>query len=116
MYEVQANNKLHSALFHPKALAQLIVHMRAVSNQLLEVLEAAGVYYAWLQAWAELGAHRNQQRVRLRGPPSPGHCSPRARSCKSKMPHPAPIQQQLRRMVAAQLLADHARPRALGLL
>jgi hypothetical protein len=31
-------------------------------------------------------------------------------------PTPAPIRQQLRRMVAAQLLADRARRRALGLL
>jgi len=37
---------------------------------------------------------------------------PRWDSC----PAPAPIRQQLRRMVAAQLLADRARRRALGLL
>ena len=37
---------------------------------------------------------------------------PRWDSC----PTPAPIRQQLRRMVAAQLLADRARRRALGLL
>jgi hypothetical protein len=46
--------------------AQLIAHLRAVSDPLLGVLEAAGADGAWLQAWAELGAHRNAQRFAYR--------------------------------------------------
>lgn len=46
--------------------AQLIAHLRAVSDPLLGVLEAAGADGAWLQAWAELGAHRNAQRYAYR--------------------------------------------------
>jgi hypothetical protein len=46
--------------------AELIAHLRAVSDPLLGVLEAAGADGAWLQAWAELGAHRNRQRYAYR--------------------------------------------------
>jgi hypothetical protein len=45
---------------------ELIAHLRAVSDPLLGVLEAAGADGAWLQAWAELGAHRNRQRYAYR--------------------------------------------------
>jgi hypothetical protein len=45
---------------------QLIAHLRAVSDPLLGMLEAAGADGAWLQAWAELGAHRNRQRFAYR--------------------------------------------------
>ncbi len=40
--------------------AELIRHLRAVADPLFGQLQAAGD--AWLQAWAELGAHRNRQR------------------------------------------------------
>jgi len=46
--------------------AELIAHLRAVSDPLLGVLESAGADGAWLQAWAELGAHRNRQRFAYR--------------------------------------------------
>jgi hypothetical protein len=46
--------------------AELIAKLRAVSDPLLGVLEAAGADGAWLQAWAELGAHRNRQRYAYR--------------------------------------------------
>jgi hypothetical protein len=46
--------------------AELIAHLRAVSDPLLGVLEAAGADGAWLQAWAELGAHRNRQNFAYR--------------------------------------------------
>lgn len=46
--------------------AQLIAHLRATTDPLLGVLEAAGADGAWLQAWAELGAHRNRQRFAYR--------------------------------------------------
>jgi hypothetical protein len=46
--------------------AELIAQLRAVSDPLLGVLEAAGADGAWLQAWAELGAHRNRQRFAYR--------------------------------------------------
>jgi hypothetical protein len=46
--------------------AELIAKLRAVSDPLLGVLEAAGADGAWLQAWAELGAHRNRQRFAYR--------------------------------------------------
>lgn len=42
--------------------AQLIRDLRTVSDPLLGVLEAAGADGAWLEAWAQLGAHRNRQR------------------------------------------------------
>jgi len=44
--------------------AELIEHLRAVTDPLLGMLETAGD--AWLQAWAELGAHRNRQRFSYR--------------------------------------------------
>lgn len=40
--------------------AELIRHLQAVTDPLFGQLQAAGD--AWLQAWAELGAHRNRQR------------------------------------------------------
>ncbi|MFN7741557.1 MAG: hypothetical protein ACK5RA_15100, partial [Cyanobacteriota bacterium] len=46
--------------------AELIAKLRAVSDPLLGVLEAARADGAWLQAWAELGAHRNRQRYAYR--------------------------------------------------
>jgi hypothetical protein len=46
--------------------AELIAHLRAVSDPLLGVLEAIGPDRALLQAWAELGAHRNRQRYAYR--------------------------------------------------
>jgi len=46
--------------------AELIAKLRAVADPLLGVLEAAGADGAWLQAWAELGAHRNRQRFAYR--------------------------------------------------
>ena len=46
--------------------AELIAHLRAVSDPLLGVLEAIGPDRAWLQAWAELGAHRNRQNFAYR--------------------------------------------------
>jgi hypothetical protein len=46
--------------------AQLIANLRAVSDPLLGVLESAGSDGVWLQAWAELGAHRNRQRFAYR--------------------------------------------------
>jgi hypothetical protein len=46
--------------------AQLIAHLRAVANPLLGVLENAGADGAWLEAWAELGAHRNRQNYAYR--------------------------------------------------
>lgn len=42
--------------------AELIRHLRAVADPLLGVLEGGDAEGAWLQAWAELGAHRNRQR------------------------------------------------------
>ena len=44
--------------------AELIRHLRAVADPLLGQLEGAGD--AWLEAWAELGAHRNRQRFAYR--------------------------------------------------
>ena len=44
--------------------AELIAHLRAVADPLLGQLEGGGD--AWLQAWAELGAHRNRQRFAYR--------------------------------------------------
>jgi len=46
--------------------ADLIRHMRAVSDPLLGVLESSGADGAWLEAWAELGAVRNRQRFAYR--------------------------------------------------
>lgn len=46
--------------------AELIAKLRAVSDPLLGVLEAIGPDRAWLQAWAELGAHRNRQNFAYR--------------------------------------------------
>jgi len=46
--------------------AQLIADLRAVSDPLLGMLEAAGADGAYLQAWAELGAYRNRQRFAYR--------------------------------------------------
>jgi hypothetical protein len=46
--------------------AELIAHLRAVADPLLGVLESAGADGAWLQAWAELGAHRNRQQFAYR--------------------------------------------------
>lgn len=42
--------------------AQLIRDLRAVSDPLLGLLEAAGADGAWLEAWADLAAVRNRQR------------------------------------------------------
>ncbi|MEB3276193.1 MAG: DUF3854 domain-containing protein [Cyanobacteriota bacterium] len=44
--------------------AELIHHLQAVGDPLFGVLETAGD--PWLQAWAELGAHRNRQRYAYR--------------------------------------------------
>lgn len=41
--------------------AQLIDDLRAVTDPLLGQLEQGAADGAWLQAWAELGAHRNRQ-------------------------------------------------------
>ena len=41
---------------------RLIRDLQAVADPLFGELEAAGAEGAWLQAWAELGAHRNRQR------------------------------------------------------
>jgi len=46
--------------------ADLIRHLRAVTDPLLGVLEGGDAEGAWLQAWAELGAHRNRQRFAYR--------------------------------------------------
>lgn len=46
--------------------AELIRHLRAVSNPLLGQLEGGDTEGAWLQAWAELGATRNRQRFAYR--------------------------------------------------
>jgi hypothetical protein len=46
--------------------AKLIRHLRAVADRLLGVLEEGDAEGAWLQAWAELGAHRNRQRFAYR--------------------------------------------------
>lgn len=46
--------------------AELIRHLRAVSDPLLGQLEGGDAEGAWLQAWAELGAHRNRQRFAYR--------------------------------------------------
>jgi hypothetical protein len=46
--------------------AELIRHMRAVADPLLGVLEEGDAEGAWLQTWAELGAHRNRQRFAYR--------------------------------------------------
>jgi len=42
--------------------AQLIADLRAVADPLLGQLEQEAADGAWLEAWAELGAHRNRQR------------------------------------------------------
>jgi hypothetical protein len=42
--------------------ADLIRHLRAVTDPLLGQLEGGDAEGAWLEAWAELGAHRNRQR------------------------------------------------------
>jgi hypothetical protein len=46
--------------------AQLIADLRAVADPLLGQLQNAGADGAWLQAWAELAAHRNRQRFAYR--------------------------------------------------
>jgi hypothetical protein len=46
--------------------AQLLADLRAVSGRLLGELEAGDDMGAWVQAWAELGAHRNRQRFAYR--------------------------------------------------
>jgi hypothetical protein len=46
--------------------AELIRHLRAVADPLLGVLEGGDAEGAWLEAWAELGAHRNRQRFAYR--------------------------------------------------
>jgi hypothetical protein len=46
--------------------AELIRHLWAVADPLLGVLEGGDAEGAWLQAWAELGAHRNRQRFAYR--------------------------------------------------
>jgi hypothetical protein len=45
---------------------ELIRQLRAVTDPLLGVLERGDAEGAWLQAWAELGAHRNRQRYAYR--------------------------------------------------
>jgi hypothetical protein len=42
----------------------LVAILRASTDPLLGVLETAGD--AWLEAWAQLGAHRNRQRFAYR--------------------------------------------------
>jgi hypothetical protein len=42
--------------------AELIRSLQAVTDPLLGALQSAGADGAWLQAWGELGAHRNRQR------------------------------------------------------
>jgi hypothetical protein len=42
--------------------AQLIADLQAVADPLYGQLQAGDAEGAWLQAWAELGAHRNRQR------------------------------------------------------
>lgn len=44
--------------------AELLHHLQAIGDPLFGVLESAGD--PWLQAWAELGAHRNRQRFAYR--------------------------------------------------
>jgi hypothetical protein len=46
--------------------AELIRHLRAVADPLLGALEGGDAEGAWLEAWAELGAHRNRQRFAYR--------------------------------------------------
>ncbi|MFN9621721.1 MAG: DUF3854 domain-containing protein, partial [Cyanobacteriota bacterium] len=46
--------------------AQLIADLRAISNPLLGALEALAAGGAYLDGWAELGAHRNRQRFAYR--------------------------------------------------
>jgi len=46
--------------------ARLIADLRAVSDPLLGQLEAAGADGVWLEAWGQLGAHRNRQRYAYR--------------------------------------------------
>jgi hypothetical protein len=46
--------------------ADLIRHLRGTTDPLLGQLEQSGSDGAWLQAWAELGAHRNRQRFAYR--------------------------------------------------
>jgi hypothetical protein len=46
--------------------AELIRQLRAVTDPLLGELERGDAEGAWLQAWAELGAHRNRQRFAYR--------------------------------------------------
>jgi hypothetical protein len=46
--------------------AELIRHLRAVADPLLGELEGGDAEGAWLEAWAELGAHRNRQRFAYR--------------------------------------------------
>jgi hypothetical protein len=46
--------------------AELIRHLRAATDPLLGVLEGGDAEGAWLEAWAELGAHRNRQRFAYR--------------------------------------------------
>ena len=68
--------------------AELIRHLRAVSDPLLGALQDGDDRGAFLQAWAELGAHRNRQRFAYRATiagllqregwalqaPGPAHC------------------------------------------
>ena len=68
--------------------ADLIRHLRAVADPLLGELEEGDAEGAWLEAWGELGAHRNRQRFAYRatiagllqregwvlGAPGPEHC------------------------------------------
>jgi hypothetical protein len=45
---------------------QLIADLKAVSDPLFGELDGAGANGVWLEAWAELGAHRNRQRFAYR--------------------------------------------------
>jgi hypothetical protein len=93
--------------------AELIRWLKASTDPLLGALEEAAADGAWLQAWAELGAHRNRQRYAY-GPTIAGLLEREGWQLQSEGPAPCPdagaqAGEDLRDIAeAAQLAADQA--------
>lgn len=92
--------------------AELIRDLRAVSDPLLGLLEAAGADGAWLQAWAELGAFRNRQRFAYRATLA-GLLEAEGWELQAPEPEPCPkaaavLAEQLGEVAAAALAAEDA--------
>ena len=93
--------------------AELIRWLKASADPLLGALEDAAADGAWLQAWAELGAHRNRQRYAY-GPTIAGLLEREGWQLQSEGPAPCPdagaqAGEDLRDIAeAAQLAADQA--------